>query len=214
MEPVKNATHLFELPERRYHSSESWWSSFFAMVLLDRTQNDPHWCLRTYSCKDGWPLERHDCFMPGRLAPAEVIIEAPLSEHPFRLARWPTEFLCLKPDVCILRGALSQVTFIEVKTIGASLAKNHSRYLRARTHLEEQGWCAKFYYLLSHGHECPGDWSLVERDNVPIILWEDVLREAAATPFAKLVADSLTEYSTRPAGPPNPPLQPAGCAGG
>ena len=56
-EPLKNATYLFELPGRRYHSSESWWTSFFSMLLLYRSRNDPQWALPTYACRNGYPVE-------------------------------------------------------------------------------------------------------------------------------------------------------------
>src|SRR5437867_5175211 len=117
---MKNATHLFQLPERRYHSSESWWTSFFSMLLLYRSRKDPQWALPTYLCRGGLPVEP-GTFAPGRLDPSMLFVEAPLSANPFRLLSWPEEFLQLKPDLCILRRSLRQVVFIEVKTIGASI---------------------------------------------------------------------------------------------
>src|SRR5205809_7328019 len=39
-------------------------------------------------------------------------------------------------------------------------------YLKTREHLRQSGWAAELYYLLSHGHECRGDWPLIERDKV------------------------------------------------
>lgn len=207
-EPLKNATYLFELPGRRYHSSESWWTSFFSMLLLYCSRKDPQWTLPTYTCRGGHPVESAP-FAPGRLGLADLIVEAPLSENPFRLASWPVEFLQLKPDVCILRSDRCQAAFIEVKTLGASVAKNHVRYLRIRDHLRQLGWSADFFYLLSHGHECLGDWPLIEHDEVRVMLWEDVLSSAIGTPFGDLFDQPLTEYATRPSMQPNPPLQPS-----
>jgi hypothetical protein len=89
--------------------------------------------------------------------------------------------------VCILRADVCQATFIEVKTIGGSIARNHGRYLKARDHLRSLGCSADFYYLLSHGHECHGDWPLIEHDEVRVMLWEDVLRAAADTPFGEFL---------------------------
>ena len=204
--PLKNATHLFELPGRRYHSSESWWTSFFCMLLLYHSRMDSHWTLPTYTCHDGYPATDQP-FAPGRLGAADLIVEAPLSENPFRLPSWPVEFLQLKPDVCILRNKLRAATFIEVKTIGASIAKNHTRYLKARDHLRQLSWSAEFFYLLSHGHECLGDWPLIQHDQVRVMLWEDVLRAAIGTPFGELFDDALADYATRPSEQPNQPLQ-------
>ena len=75
--------------------------------------------------------------------------------------------------------------FVEVKTIGASIARNQARYLKIRDHLRQAGWSAELYYVLSRGHECVGDWSLIENDGVHVLLWEDILREALATPLPK-----------------------------
>jgi hypothetical protein len=130
------------------------------------------------------------------LDPSVLFVEAPLSANPFRLSSWPEEFLLLKPDVCILRRSQRETVFVEVKTIGASIARNHTRYLRARDHLRRSGWAAELYYLLSHGHECPGDWPLIERDEVRVILWEDVLRAATETPLGELFDESLRAYAT------------------
>ncbi len=194
-EARKNATYLFQLPGRCYHSSESWWTAFFSMLLLYCTRKDSQWTLPTYTYSGGYPVESAP-FAPGRLSLADLIVEAPLSENPFRLASWPLEFLQLKPDVCILRADVCQATFIEVKTIGASIAKNHGQYLKARDHLRSLGWSADFYYLLSHGHERQGDWPLIEQHEVRIMHWEDVLRAATGTPFGELFDHPITEYAT------------------
>lgn len=213
-EPMKNATYLFELPGRRFHSSESWWTSFFFMLILYRSRENAEWTLPTYVCRSGWPV-KSGAFAPGRLGLANLIVEAPLSENPFLLGSWPKEFLQLKPDICILRRDQRQALFIEVKTIGATVARNHSRYLDVRQHLRTLGWPAEFYYLLSHGHECLGDWPLIEHDQVPVILWEDVLRAAVGTPFGALFDEPLSEYATHPCeGQPNSPMDPTGFAGG
>jgi hypothetical protein len=196
-QPMKNATYLFELPARRYHSSESWWTAFFSMLILYRSRQEPQWSLPAYVSRAGCPLEK-GTFAPGRLGLANLIVEAPLSENPFSLTSWPNEFLQLKPDVCILRREERHVVFVEVKTIGASVARNHSRYLKICEHLRQSGWSAELYYLLSHGHECVGDWPLIENDGVRVILWEDVLRAAIGTPLGEIFDQSLSEYATRP----------------
>lgn len=205
-ETQKNATYLFELPDRHYHSSESWWTTFFSMLLLYRTRKNSQWTLPTYTYCGGYSVESAP-FEPGRLSLADLIVEAPLSKYPFRLESWPLEFLQLKPDVCILNAGMCQATFIEVKTIGASIAKNHDRYVKARNHLRTLGWSVDFYYLLSHGHEHDDDWPLIERDEVRVMHWEDVLRAAMDTPFGELFDHPLTEYATEPSKPPDPTLQ-------
>jgi hypothetical protein len=88
--------------------------------------------------------------------------------------------------------------FVEVKTIGAGIERNHSRYLNIREHLRKSGWSAELHYLLSHGHECVADWPLIEHDQVRVILWEDVLSEAMGTPLGGIFDQSLSEYATRP----------------
>lgn len=181
------------------------------MLLLYRTRKDPQWTLPTYTYSGGYSVDSAP-FQPGRLSLADLIVEARLSKIPFRLEGWPDRFLNLKPDVCILKADVCQATFIEVKTIGASIAKNHCLYLEARDHLRTLGWSADFYYLLSHGHEHHRDWPLIENGEVRVMHWEDVLRAATDTPFGELFDHPLTEYAAEPTKQPNPPLWPSGSA--
>ena len=37
-EKPKNATHLFESPDPKFHNSEKWWTSLFSLVLLHLAQ--------------------------------------------------------------------------------------------------------------------------------------------------------------------------------
>jgi hypothetical protein len=106
--------------------------------------------------------------------------------------------LGLKPDVWILRREDRQVVFVETKTIGASIARNHLLYLRVLSHLRDVGWSAELYYLLSHGHECQADWPLIEQSGLAVILWEDVLRTTLGTPFETLFDEDLSIYATAP----------------
>jgi hypothetical protein len=93
------------------------------------------------------------------------------------------------------------VTFIETKTIGATIAQNVALYGQVIAHLKQNGWTVDRCYLLSHGHEARRDWPLIEREALRIILWEDVLKAAAATPFARIFDVDLTTYAS-------PPLEP------
>ena len=53
-------------------------------------------------------------------------------------------------------------------------------------------------YLLSHGHEVKGDWPLIERHELRIILWEEALRAVIGTPLALVFDFDLTPYASRP----------------
>jgi len=191
-----NATHLFGRPFVKFHNSESWWTAFFALAVLHEARLPAPRPLRV--CSHG-----HDnrfswighVEIEG-LTLDNLIVEGPLSEYPFALPVWPTVYFGLKPDVAFLNQATRSVTFIEVKTIGASVAGNVLVYADLAEHLRSQGWTTHVYYLSSHGHE--RDWKLISERRLQLILWEDVLAQAATTPLAQSLGIDLDPYVTLP----------------
>lgn len=197
---MPNATHLFERPARHRHHSEAWWSAFFSLVLLYRAQTAPQFTLPIYTYRCRRYRQVGHLGVEG-LSFDTVAVEAPLSERAFGLAAWPPKFLNLKPDLSVIVLAEQQATFIETKTIGATIARNLDRYSKLCVHLNQNGWAVNLFYLLSHGHESPNDWSLITQKDLRILLWEDVLRSAIGTPLACVFDVDLTVYATHPAEP-------------
>ena len=102
-----NATHLFEKPYREFHSSESFWSAFFAMFLLGETRASaprplPIW---RYAGPDKyWVSDKLDL---RDITPNGLVVEGSLfGGRPFNLASWPMEYNSLKIDVILIRGHL------------------------------------------------------------------------------------------------------------
>ncbi len=59
---MQNSTYLFELPFRKFHNSESWWSSlaYLSLVLLSRQEGQ---VLPVYKCTESETLKRQGHFL-------------------------------------------------------------------------------------------------------------------------------------------------------
>lgn len=198
-----NATHLFEYPARHHHNSESWWSAFFSVLVLYEATTAPSFSLPIYTYATDTGYRKVGNLACKDMSFSKLHVEAPLSAKAFGLNALPTGFLGLKPDVVFLDPDRRQATFVETKTIGATIAQNVMLYGQVITYLKQNDWNVDLFYLLSHGHEARHDWLLIEREALRIILWEDVLKAAAATPLARIFDVDLTTYAS-------PPLEPVG----
>ena len=193
-----NATHLFEKPFREFHNSESWWSAFFSLFLLEEAQSAaprslPIW---RYSHRDRyWKIGEFACT---EAKFANLTVEASLCGLPFTLASWPQEYRSLKIDLVLIRDR--HVTLIETKTIGASIAKNVLLYVGIAEHLRSQGREVELYHLISYGHETVNDldWRLISEHRLTFLLWEDVFRCAASTATGRALGVDLTQYAELP----------------
>lgn len=127
---------------------------------------------------------------------ANVVVDGKLKGAAFKMAAWPSQFFDLRPDVTIFDcDGDKSVTFIEVKTIGASAARNISLYEDLVKFLRHNGWASGIYYLLSEGHEKRSDWRMLCENKSRILKWEDVIRRTINTPFAKIFDLDLSEYT-------------------
>lgn len=190
-----NATYLFEKPFRKFHNAESWWSSFFTMLVLWRSSRSNPLCLPWYlSDKNGKLIAKGRVSFDGA-SYSNMVADAGLFGKPFGLSEWPKDFLNIRPDVTFLKSPEKrQVIFVETKTIGEKVQRNVALYARLTDFLINQGWSAEFYYLLSYGHEGVSDWPVLEASSANIILWEDVFRAAVDSPFGGLFSEPLTNY--------------------
>ena len=191
-----NATYLFQKPFCEFHSSESYWSAFFALFLLNETRAPvprrlPIW---RYTEPDKYrlsdELDLRDITLDG------LVVEGSLCGRPFNLPSWPMEYNSLKVDVVLIRGR--RLTLIETKTIGASIARNLLLYLAVAEHLRTQGWQAEVYHLISYGHETENDWKLISQHQLQLLFWEDVFRLASSTPLGHMLGVDLNEYADLP----------------
>ena len=201
---MSNATDLFIQPSRAYHSSESFWTSFFALCLLGESRERLPLRIPAFNCViDG----KHGHFQPdGELvvprAPdrTEVIVEGKVRPGLLpRVSNVPNELLELRPDI-IVRMEDSRF-IVEVKTVGHELGWYQTEcYEKLRDFFSRQGYRVDMYYLLSAGHEKDRDFTLLKHDSsVPgrfrILLWEKVFEylrsQAPRSPFV----DALGEIS-------------------
>jgi hypothetical protein len=148
-----NATYLFQHPARYHHNSESWWSSFFSILLLYQARTTPSFSVPVYTYAKATGYRKVGDLTCKDVSFSRLRVEAPLSAKAFDLPDWPTEFLGLKPDLTLLEPDRRHATFVETKTIGASVAQNVALYGQVIAHLKLNGWNVDLCYLLSHGHE-------------------------------------------------------------
>jgi hypothetical protein len=192
-----NATYLFEKPARHWHNSESWWSAFFSIFWLYQAKHNPDFSLPIYTYETGryWIEDALPC---AGVTYSDIQVEARLTGEAFGLSEWPDEFYGLKPDVAILQREQRQLTLVEVKTIGASVAGNFELYPRTCAHLGTCNWRVTFCYLLSYGHESSRDWKVITEARARFILWEDVLRAVIETPLRDIFDLDLTPFAQLP----------------
>lgn len=189
-----NATYLFERPYRYCHNSESWWTAFFSMLVLYKSNTEPSFSLPIKTYTTASRFTRIDWLACAGLQFSDIVVESPLNAQTFNLPEWSTDYQNIKPDLTIVMREQKTVTFIEVKTIGAGIARNLQLYENLCQHLQTSGWKASICYLLSCGHETNTDWRLLERHSVCVILWEDVLLAASETPLAQIFDVPLANY--------------------
>lgn len=173
-----NATWLFQEPDRRFHNSESWWSSLFGLLLLylAKRPGNGEIPLRRYVSKPKWKYVRDGSLDYHELEFKDILVEPKLSGEVFGGIKWPKEFVDLKPDILVLRPKPRMAVLIENKTIGARFGKQLERYIEIRHHLKASGWSVEFLPLLSVGFEAQYEWENLEKHHLRLILWEDVLR--------------------------------------
>ncbi len=190
-----NATYLFEKPYRKFHNAESWWTAYFTMLVLWRSSSNNPLELPWYLSDKNGNLNLKGSVSFDAASYRNMVADARLYGEPFGLSEWPNGFLNLRPDVTFLKSSdRREVVFVETKTIGAKAQGNVALYARLRDFLRSKGWSAELYYLLSEGHEELSDWPILEAAAASIILWEDVFKATAGSPFGELFAEPLSNF--------------------
>lgn len=180
-----NATNLFEIPNRTYRSSESFWTSFLAFAILTGSRSSLPIKLPVFECvfegDGGYFLQCDDLIINEPVELKNIVVEGRIQPNFLpNIKSVPNELMNLKPD--ILLRIDNSVIIIEVKTIGHSLGEYQMTcYDKLREFVRWHGYSAKVYYLLSAGHEDERDWKLLQKQSekttsANIILWEKLFQ--------------------------------------
>jgi len=181
---MSNATYLFEKPKRNHRNSESFWTTFFALYLIYLSKSGQNLNIPAYKYRkrngqrcfdsDGnlivpKDLDFHDVVVEGRITQGFVTkLNNPI----------PTDLLNLQPDIII--QTKDNVLIIEIKTIGSGIdIHKRERYEQLRHFLQDNGYYASLYFLISAGHE--GSLAVLDADSFElqefkILLWEQVFK--------------------------------------
>lgn len=171
-----NATYLFE----KHKKSEQWWTSIFTLVPAylgggPGVPQLPVWVFR----RDGkkWRYEQlTETFRFDGVKLSQIHVEARIP-YVFRNVSEelrPGGPLDVVPDV-IIEHAQKIVTIIENKTQGTGIGRL-DEYIQASKKLQDMGYKATTYLLISVGHPRNDIWKVVLQQGIPLLLWEDVLR--------------------------------------
>jgi hypothetical protein len=196
-----NATYLFRTPSDSYHHSESFWASLMAIALLvgSRSTGGIHvpafvyhhvdkrwWFEQSGALHFTQPLEWRQVVVEGRIRRGFI---AGLDEVP------PQRLWDLRPDLVIQTE--HHVGIIEVKTVGHELGRYQKECCEnLAVYLNEKGYEADLFFLISAGHECRKDWSLLLNVSPPVqsfrlLLWERDLRLLTETEPLRALATAI-----------------------
>ena len=197
---MKNATYLFEQPERYLKNSESRWTAIAQIALMYLSSNEPKKELTVYKSDEKGNLTKEKNPFPiSGFTFLNTVCECGLRKEIFGMENFDNRFLQVKPDILYRDKDDKKVVLIEVKTLSESVERNLTLYHDLRDYLVKCGWKCELYYLLSHGHEKKQDWRLLATKESNIILWEDLFEMVAGSPIANLVGPSLSNYCEPPA---------------
>jgi hypothetical protein len=182
-----NATYLFCRPEARengLHSSESFWTSIFALYILIASDLRKPTQIPTYKFKDDqdhWEYIKNGEFnvLMG-LKYDDLIIEGKINKFMELIeisAQYITkEYWDKKPDIIIKKD--NQIIIIEVKTIGSPLLKDSVEfYIKLKNYIKTKSeYNVELYFLYSLGNNEAEKYLNNNDPPFKIILWEHVLK--------------------------------------
>lgn len=181
----KNATYLFGRPNSRFHSSEQFWSSLFALLILNLSNSEGMFQIpayRFFQDKEKWVYKHDEYFVIQKgLKLENVVVDGKITDAIFPdMKPLSNELSGIRPDIFIHKD--KRIEIIEVKTIGAHLLSGQrNNYLNLRKFFNENQFQVGLYFLLSIGHEKDNDWTTLQdtgqgENPFKILLWEDVLK--------------------------------------
>ena len=179
---MSNATYLFEQPSQRYHSSESFWTSFFALSLLTESRGVLPLEIPAFQCvfhgNHGHFAPDGELVVSRALHRRELVVEGKVRNGFLpRVTTVENELLDKSPDIIVELDAT--VIVIEVKTVGYELKPDRKDFYKTLAEfLRASGYNVELYYLMSAGGK-DNDFDLLQYnpDAPPIfkiLLWEKV----------------------------------------
>ncbi len=175
-----NATYLFLSPDMHFRNSESFWSSLFAIQVLEASfrRVSLHIPVFVYqeTAKRWWFDPVEPLVVPAGLDFASFIVEGKLRTGfiPSVSTPLPKDFIDLRPDI-VFKG-VNTVSVIETKTVGAGISEKESLYVELCNWLIAQGCAAEAYLLLSAGHQPDNEVRMLAtkewKGPRKLILWE------------------------------------------
>lgn len=200
-----NATHLFLLPHLNFRNSESFWSSLFAVQILDASCTGVILRIPVFVYQETvqrWWFEQVDpLVVPAGLGFASAIVEGNLRTGfiPSVSATLPNEFNNLRPDIVLTWG--NNVSVIETKTSGARIYEKESLYVGLCNWLTAHGCVAEPFLLLSAGNQPAKDVRMLAREEWKgprkLILWEkffQTVEDQLATSLISRLIPNLSRY--------------------
>jgi hypothetical protein len=186
-----NVTYLFCQPEKEgrengLHSSESFWTSIFALYILIASDLRKPTQIPTYKFikddKDNWKYIRNKEFLnvPIGLKYDDLIIEGKINKFMKRIGipdeAITAEYWDKKPDIIIKKD--NQISIIEVKTIGSPLLKDSVEfYIKLKNLIKiKSEYNVELYFLYSLGNNEAEKYLNNNDPPFKIILWEHVLK--------------------------------------
>src|SRR6266850_625225 len=202
---MSNATDLFIQPSRDHRSSESFWTSFFALSLLTESRAGLPLRIPAFQCViEG----RHGRFQPD----GELIVSRPLQRREVvvegkiragflpQISSVPNELLDLRPDLIL--SIDDSTIIVEVKTVGHKLGSYQKNCYEELAHfLRGHGYEVDLYYLMSAGHENDRDFDLLQYDSsapspsFKILLWEKVFQWLSGRSPQSALLESLGDIA-------------------
>ena len=181
---MSNATYLFQKPNRNYHNSESFWTVFFALYLIEISKSNHHLNIPAYQHRK---RNNRRCFdpdgdlvVPNDLFFKNIVIEGRITKDFVKKLKEPIpkDLSNLKPDIII--QTKDEIIIVEVKTIGSEIT-NHQKecYLQIKQLLKDNGYNVSLYFLISAGYE--GNLDILdsgasELQEFKILLWEQIFK--------------------------------------
>jgi hypothetical protein len=201
---MSNATDLFIQPRRDYHSSESFWTSFFALCLVVESRTGSPLRIPSFNCvmegKHGHFQPDGELVVPRALERSEVIVEGKVRPGVLpRVQTVPNALLDLRPDIMVKME--DSLVIVEVKTVGHELGSYQKEcYEKLRDFFSGQGYRVDVYYLLSAGHEIVQDFTLLKHESsvsgrFRILLWEKVFEYLRCRAPRSALVDALGDIS-------------------
>ncbi len=181
-----NFTHIFEMPNNRFHSCENFWSSVFSVQLMQmsrRTQGVSIPLKTFHRDSLGWNYKEAGALsINTQLDITNVIVDGKMKTDFIKGVPVPEKYNDLRPDITILQPE-NRCILIETKTVGSKISDKELWYTDFIKYCKKQNITCEVYILISAGFEdCStwdrlhdnGDWEGPQK----IILWEEFAKEA------------------------------------